>query len=94
MLLFQWNALRVGDRVIVHDDHDPGLARHEGTVRLVQTRQSGANEIGIRLDDPARDMVRPRRHAVHLLPIDPELPCWRCGAIAGSPTDADRVAAA
>ena len=26
MLQFQWNALRVGDRVLVHDDHDPDRA--------------------------------------------------------------------
>jgi hypothetical protein len=94
MLLFQWNALRAGDRVMVHDDHDPELELHEGAVRLVQTRQPGANEIGIRLDDPASEMLRPRRHAVHLLPIDPGFPCWRCDAIAASPTDADRVVAA
>ena len=30
MLPFQWNALRVGDRVSVHDDHAPGLDIHEG----------------------------------------------------------------
>lgn len=94
MLLFQWNALRVGDRVMVHDDHDPELELHEGAVRLVQTRQRGANEIGIRLDDPASEMLRPRRHAVHLLPIDPGFPCWRCDAIAASPADVDHVVAA
>jgi hypothetical protein len=39
-------------------------------------------------------MLRPRRHAVHLLPIDPGFPCWRCDAMAASPTDADHVVAA
>lgn len=82
MLLFQWNALRAGDRVAVHDDHDPELGLHEGAVRLVQTRQPGANEIGVRLDDSAFHVLRPRRHAVHMLPIDPGSPCWRCDAIA------------
>ena len=94
MLLFQWNALRAGDRVMVHDDHDPELELHGGAVRLVQTRQPGANEISIRLDGPASEMLRTRRQAVHLLPIGPGFPCWRCDAIAASPTDADHVVAA
>lgn len=94
MLLFQWNALRAGDRVMVHDDREPGLELHEGAVRLIQTRQPGANEIYIRLDDPASEMLRPRRHAVHLLPVDPGFPCWRCDAIAPSTTDADHVVSA
>jgi hypothetical protein len=94
MLLFQWNALRVGDRVMVHDDLDPSLDMHVGTVRLVQTRPLQANEIAIRLADPASGIVSPRRHAVHLLPIDPAAPCWRCLASAASPTDADGRAAA
>ena len=92
MLLFQWNALRAGDRVMVHDDHDPELELHEGAVRLVPTRQPGANEIGVRLDDPASEVLRPRRHAVHMLPIDPGFPCWRCDEIAASTPDVDRRA--
>ena len=94
MLLFQWNALRVGDRVMVHDDRDPVFELHEGAVRIVQTRQPGANEVGVRLDDPASGIVRPRRHAVHLLPTDRRFPCWRCDTIAAGPADADRGAAA
>ena len=94
MLLFQRNALRADDCVMVHDDHDPELELHEGAVRLVQTQQPGANEVGVRLDDPASELLRPRRHAVHLLPIDPGLPCRRCDAIAASPPDADHVVTA
>jgi hypothetical protein len=90
MLLFQWNALRVTDRVMVHDDLAPLLELRTGSVELVQTRQPGANEIAIRLDDPTSAIVLPRRHAVHLLPIDPDLDCWRCDAIATSPSGADR----
>ena len=91
MLTFQWNALRTGDRVIVHDDLDPDLGLHEGVVELVQTVRSGANDVGIRLDDRPSDVLRPWRHAVHLLPIDPRYPCWRCAAQASSSTDQDHT---
>jgi len=94
MLLFQWNALRKGDRVIVHDDLDPLFELRTGTVEIVQTQQPGANEIAVRLDDPVSDIVLPRRHAVHLLPIDQAFACWRCDAIAASPTDAEPRTAA
>jgi hypothetical protein len=81
MLVFQWNALRVRDRVTVHDDHGPGFALHEGAVGLVQGRQQLSNDVGVRLDDQVAGMLRPRRHAVHLLPIDEQSPCWRCDAM-------------
>jgi hypothetical protein len=83
MLLFQWNALRIGERVQVHDDLDPLFELRAGTVELVQTRQAGANEIAVRLEDSASAIVLPRRHAVHLLPVDRALPCWRCDAMGG-----------
>ena len=94
MLVFQWNAVRVGDRVIVHDDLDSGLALHAGVVTLVQTHTQSPNEVTIRLDDRA-SLVRPRRHAVHLLPVDRRFSCWRCDAtVAESSEEAGgRVAA-
>ena len=88
MLEFQWNALRVGDRVVVHDDLDPHLTAHDATVELVQTRSPAANEVAVRLDDRPTVILRPRRHAVHLVPIDRRSDCWRCLA-----SSADRVAA-
>lgn len=88
MLAFQWNAVRVGDRLMVHDDLDPRFELSEGVVRLVQTRQ-GANEIAIRLDDATSGLLRPRSQAVHLLPIDERIPCWRCDA--GTANDAHRT---
>jgi hypothetical protein len=84
MLLFEWNALRVGERVAVHDDASPDLELREGTVRLIQTRAGSSNEVAIRLD-AGSSTVLPRRHAVHLLPLDPRTTCWRCGA-ATAPT--------
>ena len=76
MLTFEWNSLRVGERVLVHDDDDPSLTLHEGVVRLVETRDGAANDVGIRVDGKLR---RVRRHAVHLLPLD-RRNCWRCDA--------------
>ena len=89
MLAFQWNALRAGDRVTMHDDLDRDLTLRDGVVDLVQTRRRGENDIGIRIDDEDR-IVRPRRHAVHLSPIDRRLSCWRCEAMTARPADASR----
>lgn len=95
MLAFQWNALRVGDPVLVHDDGDRALTLHAGVVELVQTRRAAANELAIRVDhDPSR-IVRPRRQAVHIAPIDRRFVCWRCdGMAAGSAGVADADLAA
>lgn len=78
MFEFQWNALRVGDRVVVHDDLDPQLAAHDATVALVRTRNHAVNEVAVRLDDRTAKILRPRRHAVHLVPVDRRFDCWRC----------------
>ena len=78
-MTFQWNALRVGNRVLVHDAANPDLRMVAGTVVIVQPRR-GSNDIGIRvvpLGERAR-VARPRRLAVHLRPYDPTEPCWRC----------------
>lgn len=81
MLTFQWNALRVGDHVSVHDDLDPGLGLHDGIVAIVESQRGGSSVVGIR--DCATGVVRrPRRHAVHLCPIDARQECWRCASIA------------
>ena len=80
MLEFQWNALRQGDRVVVHDDLDPAFGLHDATVALVRPHYPGASEIGVRRDDQPTVMSRPWRHAVHLAVIDPNDTCWRCEA--------------
>jgi len=79
VLTFQWNALRVGDRVLVHDDLDPNLQLHEGTVALVESRRGGQSGVGIR-SGATGQVLRPRRHAVHLRPLDTRQPCWRCAS--------------
>lgn len=79
MLQLQWNALRAGDRVLVHDDLNLGLAPSEGLVTFVTTRSHQPNDIAIRILTSGK-VVTPRRHAVHLMPLDPRMPCWRCDA--------------
>jgi hypothetical protein len=80
MLRFQWNALRVGDDVLVHDDLREDLAIEPAVVLFVDARPGGATSVGVRSASDGR-VVRPRRHAVHLVPLDATVPCWRCDAI-------------
>ena len=78
MLKFQWNALRRGDRVFVHDPADANLGLRAGLVTLTDTGRFG-HEVGIRLTTGTHTsrVVRPGRFAVHL---DNEYNdnCWRC----------------
>jgi hypothetical protein len=78
MLVFQWNALRVGDQVRVHDDRATDLTLHDGVVALLQTHPHRTNDVGIRLDGDAGAVVYPLRHAVHLGRGDAHEGCWRC----------------
>ena len=48
MLRLQWNALQVGDRVLVHDDADISLRLQPGIVAMVQTAH-GSNDLGVRV---------------------------------------------
>ena len=79
MLKFQWDALRQGDTVLVHDASDIDLGLRAGVVTLVDVRPSG-HDVGIRLTTgtPTRPVVRPGRFAVHLAAVD-DHDCWRCG---------------
>ena len=77
MLKFQWDALRRGDTVFVHDASDAFLGVRAGVVTLVDVIPSG-HDVGIRLTTGTRDgsVVRPGRFAVHLASVDDD--CWRC----------------
>jgi hypothetical protein len=79
MLRFHWNALRPGDRVLVHDDSEPDLGIRAGVVTLVDVRAS-SHDVSIRLTTETRRarVVRPRRFAVHFDPVDDADACWRC----------------
>jgi hypothetical protein len=79
MMRLEWNALRVGSRVLVHDDADAEMALVPGRVAMIQTA-NGSNELAIRIwpaVGPTR-VVNPRRLAVHLEQLDPDGHCWRC----------------
>ena len=77
----QWNALRLGDSVLVHDPRDSTMRLVPATVTLVDTRRR-ANDIGLRVAsvNERSSVVRPNRLAVHLDPLDGTEDCWRCDA--------------
>ena len=83
MLRFEWNALRVGDRVVVHDPLGTEFPLLSGTVAMVETKRSnrGANGVGIRVatDGGRHGLVCPSFLAAH---HDPTEDCWRCAALA------------
>jgi hypothetical protein len=83
VLSLQWNALQVGDKVLVHDDADVSLRLQSGIVAMVQTAH-GSNDLGVRVTDQSGHVgvVRPSRLSVHLDPLDATEECWRCDAIA------------
>jgi hypothetical protein len=83
MVRLEWNALRVGDRVLVHDSGDPAMQLLSGVVAMVQPLQ-GPNDIGVRVAPRSGrpSVLRPSRHAVHIDPRDTTEDCWRCDAIA------------
>jgi hypothetical protein len=92
MLLFQWNALRVGDLVDVHDDKSVGFDIHRGAVSIVQTRGYEANDVAV-VAGGTGSVLRPRRNAVHLVPSGDAPTCWRCAVAAGSVADLDALVA-
>jgi hypothetical protein len=83
VLSLQWNALKVGDKVLVHDDADVSLRLQPGIVAMVQTAH-GSNDLGVRVCGLSGQVsvVRPSRLSVHLDPRDVTEDCWRCDAIA------------
>lgn len=81
MIRRQWNALRVGHHVLVHDEAEAGLPLVPGRVTMVHATP-GSNDVAIRIPStrgPSR-VVHPPRLAVHLEELDPEARCWRCEA--------------
>ena len=81
MLRMHWNALRVGDRVLVHNDDNLAAAPAEGTIRILQSRPSGWNDLAIRLTGSTGPVIRPRGGACHLVPLRSQ-DCWRCDVLA------------
>ena len=50
MFVFQWNSMRVGEHVMVHDDLDAGFALSPGIVKYVETVGHSSNDVAIRVD--------------------------------------------
>ena len=83
MLRMEWNALRVGNHVLVHDDDDLAAPLAEGKVTILQARPGAWNDLAIRLTGSTGPVVRPRAGACHLVPLhSPD--CWRCDVLAES----------
>jgi hypothetical protein len=79
VLKFEWNGLRPGDRVLVHDALTSDLALAPGVVTRIERRRL-VNGVGIRV---AAGILWPTYPAVHGDPHDPDdpiEPCWRCQA--------------
>jgi hypothetical protein len=75
----EWNALRVGQHVLVHDESDPASPLMPGRVTEVEPAR-GFNAVTIRvspLGERTR-IVQPSRLAVHLDSSDPIESCRRC----------------
>jgi hypothetical protein len=79
MIRLQWNSLRVGHHVLVHDDDDAAMMLVPGRVTMIQTTD-GSNDVTIRISPPGGPtrIVQPRRLAVHLDTGEATERCWRC----------------
>ena len=75
MLKFEWNALRIGDEVVVHDRTASEMAPLPGVVAMVDSHRR-QNGVGVRVTARGESVVLwPARLAVHR---DPRETCWRC----------------
>ena len=93
MLRLEWNSLRPGDRVLVHDADDPQLRLLAGVVARVRSTP-GSNEVSIRVAMPTGvSLIQPQRLSVHHDPVDFDGQCWRCAgpqSAAQTPTRSKR----
>ena len=85
MIHAYWNALRVHDQVVVHDDGAADFALSPGVVVNVASRHDAttdSNRVTFRVNgrDGVERIARPKRLAVHLAGGDDHGGCWRCAA--------------
>lgn len=82
MIRRRWNALHVGDHVLVHDDTSAALPLVQARVVAVEPGP-GSNVVSVRI--PPRGgtgrVVQPRRLTVHLDSGEATERCWRCEAL-------------
>ena len=76
---FQWDSLRRGDHVLVHDAATPDLRLRPGIVALLDAT-GRRRDVAIRYTDgaDAGSVVRPGRFATHYDPLTDADSCWRC----------------
>ena len=81
MLRFQWDSLRRGDHILVHDRGAPDLGLRPAIVALVDST-GPRRDVAVRYTDgpDAGRLVRPGRFAIHHAPLtDADIAaCWRC----------------
>jgi hypothetical protein len=81
MLRFQWDSLRRGDHILVHDPGCADLGLRPAVVELVDST-GPRRDVAVRYSDglDAGRVVRPGRFASHHDPLaDADLAaCWRC----------------
>ena len=81
MTRFDWNGLRVGEHVLVHDRGAVGLSA--GIVKSVE-RRPRFNLVGVSSAGASRPVLWPTAGLVHLDRTPVDAPgCWRCRAGAG-----------
>jgi hypothetical protein len=83
MLRFEWNALRTGDHVLVHDPRGTEMTLTEGVVTGVDAHK-GTNSAGIRVgaNNGETTILWLSPLSVHRDPLDPTESCWRCQELA------------
>jgi hypothetical protein len=76
-----WNALRQGDPVVVHEGHDRGAHRSRlGFVEFVWVRRP-TNEVGIRVATPSGScLVWPGHEQIHARTFAGAAACDTCSA--------------
>ena len=79
MLGFEWDSLRRGDHVLVHDAATLDLRVRPGIVALVDATRR-RRDVAVRYTDgaDAGRVVRPGRFAMHYDPLTDARGCWRC----------------
>lgn len=81
MLTFEWNALRAGDRVVLHDGATGASSLFPGVVTSVSMCEGKRyNGVGVRVAAAGglHDIVWPNPLVVHR--DGPDDRCWRCQA--------------
>ena len=88
MLKFDWNSLRIGDRVLVHDSEGAQLTLRPGVVAMIDARK-GAKRAGVRFtgSDEQLGIRWPSYRTMHRDPRASNDQCWRCDEAVDAPSD-------